>query len=149
MTQIDDDDTFVEGSVKPPVIISVCINITWWRHQMKTVSASLALCEGKRPVTGGFPSRGFWYFLCQSKQTARHTDETPVFWDVIALIMTTLQCKHNFPSTSGSVSKNQIITVARWSSMIDIHHYRHTNIIQDCRVQGHEICECVSRYVNV
>ena len=25
--------------------------ITWWRHQMETFSASLALCGGQRPVT--------------------------------------------------------------------------------------------------
>ena len=30
----------------------------WWRHQMETFSALLALCEGNPPVTGGFPSQG-------------------------------------------------------------------------------------------
>ena len=29
----------------------------WWRHQMKTVSAVLAGCEGNPPVTAGFPSQ--------------------------------------------------------------------------------------------
>ena len=29
----------------------------WWRHQMETFSALLALCEGKPPVTGGFLSQ--------------------------------------------------------------------------------------------
>ena len=33
-----------------------CI-LLWWRHQMDTYSASLALCEGNPPVTGGFPSQ--------------------------------------------------------------------------------------------
>ena len=28
----------------------------WWRHQMKTFSVLLAVCEGNPPVTGGFPS---------------------------------------------------------------------------------------------
>ena len=28
---------------------------SWWRHQMKTLSALLALCEEKPPVTGRFP----------------------------------------------------------------------------------------------
>ena len=28
---------------------------TWWRHQMETFSALLALCVGNSPVTGGFP----------------------------------------------------------------------------------------------
>ena len=31
--------------------------LSWWRHQMETFSASLALCEGNPPVTGGFPSQ--------------------------------------------------------------------------------------------
>ena len=30
---------------------------TWWRHQMNTFSALLALCAGNRPVTGEFPSQ--------------------------------------------------------------------------------------------
>ena len=30
---------------------------SWWRHQMGTISASLALCEGNSPVTGEFPSQ--------------------------------------------------------------------------------------------
>ena len=29
----------------------------WWRHQMETFSALLALCAGKSPVTGEFPSQ--------------------------------------------------------------------------------------------
>ena len=30
---------------------------TWWRHQMETVSASLAFCAGNSLVTGEFPSQ--------------------------------------------------------------------------------------------
>ena len=29
----------------------------WWRHQMETSSASLALCAGNSPVTGELPSQ--------------------------------------------------------------------------------------------
>ena len=29
------------------------------RHQMETISALLALCEGNPPVTGGFPSQRY------------------------------------------------------------------------------------------
>ena len=32
-------------------------NIMWWRHQMETFSASLALCGGTSPVIGEFPSQ--------------------------------------------------------------------------------------------
>ena len=33
---------------------------TWWRHEMETLSALLALCEGNPPVTGGFPLKRQW-----------------------------------------------------------------------------------------
>ena len=32
-------------------------NFTWWRHQIKTFSALLALCAGNSPVTGEFPAQ--------------------------------------------------------------------------------------------
>ena len=32
--------------------------LSWWRHQIKTFSALLALCEGNPPTTGGLPSQG-------------------------------------------------------------------------------------------
>ena len=61
---------------------------SWWRHQMQTFSALLALCAGNSPVTGEFPSqrpvtRGFDVFfdLCLderlSKQSRRRWFETP------------------------------------------------------------------------
>ena len=34
--------------------------ITWWRHQMETFSALLALCAGKSPVPVNFPHKGQW-----------------------------------------------------------------------------------------
>ena len=33
------------------------INKTWWRHQMETFSALLAICAGNSPVTGEFPTQ--------------------------------------------------------------------------------------------
>ena len=30
---------------------------TWWRHQMETFSALLALCAGNSPINGEFPSQ--------------------------------------------------------------------------------------------
>ena len=40
-------------------VLSILLNkrISWWRHQMKTFSALLALCAGNSPVTGEFPSQ--------------------------------------------------------------------------------------------
>ena len=33
---------------------------TWWRHQMETFSALLALCAGNSPVPVNFPHKGQW-----------------------------------------------------------------------------------------
>ena len=68
-----------------PALIS---DWTWWRHQMETFSALLALCEGNSPVTGEFPSqrpvtRSFDVFFdlrlykWLSKQSRRRWFETP------------------------------------------------------------------------
>ena len=62
---------------------------------METFSALLALCEGKPSVTGGFPSqkpvlRSFEVFLCLLEQTIAQTIKTPVIWDAIAPIVTSL-----------------------------------------------------------
>ena len=35
-------------------------NITWWRHQMETFSALLAIFAGNSPVPGEFPHKGQW-----------------------------------------------------------------------------------------
>ena len=34
-----------------------CKSISWWRHQMETFSALLAICAGNSPVPGDFPSQ--------------------------------------------------------------------------------------------
>ena len=34
-----------------------CTSTTWWRHQMETFSASLALCAGNSHVPGEFPAQ--------------------------------------------------------------------------------------------
>ena len=36
---------------------STKIGSTWWRHQMETFSALLALCAGNSPVPGEFPTQ--------------------------------------------------------------------------------------------
>ena len=33
-------------------------NFPWWRHQMETYSALLAICAGNSPVSGEFPAQG-------------------------------------------------------------------------------------------
>ena len=50
---------------------------SWWRHQMETFSALLALCEGKPPVIGGFPHkcqwRGAMMFSLINKRLNKHS----------------------------------------------------------------------------
>ena len=52
----------------------------WWRHQMETFSALLALCMGNSPVTGEFPTqwlvtRNFDVFfdLCPNKRLSKQS----------------------------------------------------------------------------
>ena len=71
-----------------PCIIDPMHFYSWWRHQIETFSALLALCAGNSPVTGEFPAqrpvtRSFDVFfdvrLNQqlSKQLRRRWFETP------------------------------------------------------------------------
>ena len=68
--------------------------LTWWRHQMETFSALLAICAGNSPVTGEFPSQRtvprrtliFFYDLRLNKRMRnlrRHhaNDDVTVIWE--------------------------------------------------------------------
>ena len=48
-----------ESGLLPSTICDLLcfVVISWWRHQMETFSALLALCAGNSPVTGEFPSQ--------------------------------------------------------------------------------------------
>ena len=69
---------------------------TWWRHQMETFSALLAICGGNSPVPGDFPAqrpvaRNFDVFfdLRLNKRLSRQIVRL-VIWDAIASIMTSV-----------------------------------------------------------
>ena len=54
--------------------------IAWWRHQMETVSALLALCAGNSPVTGEFPAQrpvtrifDVFFDLCLNKRLSKQS----------------------------------------------------------------------------
>ena len=58
----------------------VVYGVTWWRHQMETFSALLAICAGNSPVTGEFPTqrpvtRSFDVFfdLCLNKRLRKQS----------------------------------------------------------------------------
>ena len=50
--------------------ICVAFTCTWWRHQMETFSALLAICAGNSPVLGELPHKGqrrralIFYLIC-------------------------------------------------------------------------------------
>ena len=70
---------------------SDCI-VTWWRHQMETFSALLAICAGNSPVSGEFSAqrpvtRSFDVFfdLCPNKQLSKQMVRL-VIWDAIVCL---------------------------------------------------------------
>ena len=38
-------------------MLHLAVSRTWWRHQMETFSALLAICAGNSPVPGEFPTQ--------------------------------------------------------------------------------------------
>ena len=56
------------------------IDSSWWRHQMETFSALLALCAGNSPVSGEFPAQrpvtrsfGVFFDLHLIKRLSKHS----------------------------------------------------------------------------
>ena len=78
---------------------------SWWRHQMETFSALLAICAGNSPLTGDSPHKGQWRgafvfsFICawingwvnnvEAGDLRRHL----AHYDVIAMYFTTIKEK--------------------------------------------------------
>ena len=88
----------------------------WWRHQMETFSALLAICARNSPVSGEFPAqrpvaRSFnvLFDLCLIKHSPGWWFETPL-WSLwrhrnaacTFTVMNTLQCVAPLLSQSGS-----------------------------------------------
>ena len=68
---------------------------TWWRHQMETFSALLAICGGNSPVTGEFPTqrsltRTFHVFFDLRLNKRLSKQSWGWLFDAIAPIMTSL-----------------------------------------------------------
>ena len=67
----------------------------WWRHQMESFSALLALCEESHRSPVDSPHKGQWRGTLMFSLICAWTNswakiETPVIWDETALIMTSL-----------------------------------------------------------
>ena len=88
------------------IILMPASALTWWRHQMETFSALLALCEGNTPITGEFPSqrpvtRGFdvsvicaWTNGCANHRDVGDLRRHRVHYDVIVMTVNCLLCGH-------------------------------------------------------
>ena len=66
---------------------------SWWRHQMETFSASLALCVGNSPVHRWIPltKASMWNFhvyfdLCLNKRLSKQTRHHRAHYDVIVMM---------------------------------------------------------------
>ena len=89
----------------PEMLCEVHMVIPWWRHQMETFSALLAICAGNSPVPGEFPTqrpvtRSFdvffdlrlnkwlskqswgWWFETPPCSLWRHCNAVIPFWDI-------------------------------------------------------------------
>ena len=62
------------------VVILIMVSKTWWRHQMVTFSALVALCAGNSPVTDEFPAQrpvtrrfDVFFDLRLDKQESKHS----------------------------------------------------------------------------
>ena len=61
-------------------VMSDIFMATWWRHQMETFTASLAICAKNSPITGEFPSHrpvtrsfGVFFDLCPNKRLSKQS----------------------------------------------------------------------------
>ena len=79
-------------------------NFSWWRHQMETFSALLAICVGNSPVTGEFRAwlRALmlplicawingWVYNCEASDFRRHR----AHYDVTAMLYLVLNFIYN------------------------------------------------------
>ena len=56
----EDIEMFIDENILQNVSHFVRASLSWWRHQMETFSALLALCAGNWPVPVNSPHKGQW-----------------------------------------------------------------------------------------
>ena len=133
---------------------SFCLfKVIWWRHQMKTFSALLAICAGNSPVPGEFPAQSdaeLWCFLRSalnqrlSKQSWGWRFETPsrplwrhcnvvVSWVVGCLYTSHVGCRFTpppppppqLPSNLPAKKDQYYIRICEWQHLLlFVQHYR-------------------------
>ena len=86
------------------------LHISWWRHQMETFSALLAICARNSPVPGEFlaqrpVTRSFDVFF-DLRLNKRLNKQSLVIWNAIVPIITSLLCSFIGLRTSISYSQH-------------------------------------------
>ena len=69
--------------------------LSWWRHQVETFSALLALCHRCISLTKTSNAELWCFVWCAPKQTTGQAIEMLLIWDANALIMTL--CNGSYP----------------------------------------------------
>ena len=87
--------------------------VTWWRHQMETFSALLALFEGNPPIPGGSPHKVQWrgalvFSSSAPEQTVEQTIETLVIWKSYRAQKAMPSQVHNYTYIKHSSTKTKI-----------------------------------------
>ena len=120
------------------IMIVISKPITWWRHQMETFSAVLAICAGNSPVSGEFPAqrpvpRSFdvffdlrlnkrlskqswgWWFETLSRPLWRHCNDKTMYQDCCKQTALGIVCPLKIKSTSQGPFHNGVkVTVTAW-----------------------------------
>ena len=62
------------------ILLLIVADYTWWRHQMETFSALLAICAGNSPVPGEFPAQrpvtqsfDVYFDMCPNKRLSKQS----------------------------------------------------------------------------
>ena len=79
----------------------------WWRHQMETFSALLAICAGNSPVPGEFPAqrpvtRSFDVF-CDLRQNKRFSKQSWGWWFETLSRPLWRHCNEYFPQATTAI----------------------------------------------
>ena len=91
---------------------SLTFDLSWWRHQMKTFSALLAICAGNSPVPGEFPTqrpvtRSFDVYF-DLRPNKRLSKQSWGWWfETLSCSLwrhRNIEINHNWMDTSGAVS---------------------------------------------
>ena len=53
-------NSYTQETTECSEVMSPDVSISWWRHQMETFSALLAICAGNSPVPVNSPHKGQW-----------------------------------------------------------------------------------------